>query len=53
MSVNAESPADAGRWWQHSDKEISDFITASEERRRAEYAQQVQAVAEWWGRTAR
>jgi hypothetical protein len=53
MSVNAESPADAGRWWQHSDKEISDFITASEARRRAEYAQQVQAVAEWWGRTAR
>src|SRR4051794_6996974 len=40
-------------WWQQNDAELWRFVGESEERRRAEYVEQVEAVAQLWGRTAR
>jgi hypothetical protein len=40
-------------WWRQSDGELWRFVRESEERRRAEYVEQVEAVAQLRERTAR
>jgi hypothetical protein len=50
MSENPERPAE---WWQWGDKELWAFVGESEERRRAEYVRQVEAVAQIWERSGR
>jgi 5-methylcytosine-specific restriction endonuclease McrA len=52
MSANSESSADA-EWWRWRDGDLWGLVRDSEERRRAEYVRQVEAVAEIWGRTSR
>jgi hypothetical protein len=52
MSANPETPFDA-RWWRRSDGELWGFVKESEDRRRAEYVWQVEAVAQIWERSGR
>jgi hypothetical protein len=52
MSANPEAPFDA-QWWQRSERELWRFVEESEDRRRAEYVWQVEAVAQIWERSGR
>ena len=52
MSAILEAPDDTA-WWQLDDEALRDAGKRIEERRRADYARQVELVAEMWGRTGR